>query len=358
MNHLRRKAYSLLNKIYFEYDRLRDYNRDKHLINDLNLPKLSKKEKEEIRKVWPCFKFSNLDFIWMRIYKAEHGFDPYYLCDHQYAQLLRLINNSSGWISLVNKALYDIYMPRVPWPCVYIRRINNKYYNHDMVNIGVDASIDFLMSLDNFVVKPGVDTGGGKGVKVIKNKKLDRGEIEKLLKNYDTDIVVQSLINQNDELSSYNPTSVNSCRVTTIHLGNKRSHSAIFKVGRKYSTVDNWNSSILLGVSNDGELSDYGYDVNLKHILQSDDGVAFKGKRIPFFSRMVDSAHSFHDYYFPKTAIVGWDITIDDAGNPVVIEANLGFPGIAGEQICSGTFLKEFRDEICNVVKKQENKTK
>ena len=107
MNYLRKKAYSLLNKIYFEYDRIRDYRRDKHLIRELNLRKLSRKEKQEIKKTWPCFKFSNLDFIWMRIYKAEHGFDPYYLCDHQYAQLLRLINSSSGWISLVNKALYD-----------------------------------------------------------------------------------------------------------------------------------------------------------------------------------------------------------------------------------------------------------
>lgn len=347
MNYLRKKAYSLLNKIYFEYDRIRDYRRDKHLIRELNLRKLSRKEKQEIKKTWPCFKFSNLDFIWMRIYKAEHGFDPYYLCDHQYAQLLRLINSSSGWISLVNKALYDIYMPKIPWPFVYIRRINNKYYNHDMVNIGVDESIDFLMSLDKYVVKPAVDTGGGKGVKVI-NKRIERGEIEKLLKQYDTDLVVQALINQDDELRSYNPTSVNSCRITTIHMGNKRSHSAIFKVGCKNSTVDNWNSSILLGVSKEGELSSYGYDVNLKRILQSDEGVTFEGKKIPGFSKMVYSVHSYHDHYFPKTAIVGWDITIDNAENPIVIEANLGFPGIAGEQICSGTFFKDFRDEICN----------
>lgn len=347
MNRLRKNVYALLNQIYFEYDRLRDYQRDKHLISDLNLPKLSKQEKKEIRKVWPCFKFSNLDFIWMRIYKAEHGFDPYFLCDHQYSILLRTINNSSGWNALTNKALCDIYMPRIPWPYAYIRKINNKYYDHNMVNIGVGEAMNVLMSLDGFVVKPAVDTGGGAGVKVV-TQKLDRNELENILIGYSSDLVVQTIINQNNELKIFNPSSVNSCRITTIHLGNKRSHVVVFKVGRKHSTIDNWSNSVFVGVSNDGKLLDYGYDINLKRISQSDEGVTFDGHIIPDYDRMVDSVHGFHDYYFPKTAIIGWDITVDNLGALVVIEANVSCPIVLGPQLCMGTFFKDFRDEICN----------
>lgn len=351
MNRLRKNAYSLLNILYFEYDRLRDYYRDKHLICDLNLPRLSKKEKKEIKKVWPCFKFSNLDFIWMRIYKAEHGFDPYYLCDHQYALLLKIINKSFNWASLSNKALTDIYMPEIPWPKVYLRRINKKYYNNEMTEINHEQAVAILQSQSKFVIKPAIGTGGGKGVKVVDNL-LSHEEISKLFEAYDTDFVVQTLIVQNEELSRFNPTSVNTCRITTIKMGTKQSFSAIFKVGRKNSRVDNWNSSVLIGVDKQGRLSDYGYDVNLNRIEKSDIGVPFAGCVIPKFNEMVELTQKYHQLYHPNLSVVGWDITLEKNGDIIVIETNLDFPGILGEQVCSGTFFKEFRDEICGVVNK------
>lgn len=351
MNQLRKNVYSLLNQIYYEYDRIRDYYRDKHLIGELNLPKLSKKEKEEIRKVWPCFKFSDLDFIWMRIYKAEHGFDPYYLCDHQYAALLRIVNRSSNWVSLNNKALTDVYMPKIPWPKVYLRRINKKYYDNEMTEISFEQAVVILQSHLSFVIKPATGTGGGKGVKVIDNL-LNQNEISKLFDDYNVDFVVQALIAQNDELSRFNPTSVNTCRITTINIGSKQSFSAIFKVGRKNSRVDNWNSSILIGVDKQGHLLDYGYDVNLKRIEKSDVGVSFSGNVIPKFAEMVELTQKYHQLYFPNLSVVGWDITLEKNGDIIVIETNLDFPGILGEQVCSGTFFKDFRDEICDVVNK------
>ena len=350
MNHLRKKAYSLLNQVYYEYDRLRDYYRDKHLISDLNLPKLSKQEKKEIKRVWSCFKFSNLDFIWMRIYKAERGFDPYYLCDHQYAALLRIVNRSSNWVSLNNKALTDVYMPSIPWPKVFLRRINKKYYDNEMTEISFEQAVAILQSQSRFVIKPATGTGGGKGVKVIDNF-LSQEEISKLFVAYYVDFVVQALIVQSDELSRFNPTSVNTCRITTISIGSKQSFSAIFKVGRKNARVDNWNSSFLIGVDKQGHLCDYGYDVKLNRIEKSDVGVPFAGNVIPKFAEMVELTLKYHNLYFPNISVVGWDITLEKNGDIIVIETNPDFPGILGEQVCSGTFFREFRDEICNVVK-------
>lgn len=342
-----------MNQIYYEYDRIRDYYRDKHLIRELHLPKLSNKEKREIRKVWPCFKFSNLDFIWMRIYKAERGFDPYYLCDHQYALLLKIINKSSNWASLSNKALTDIYMPQIPWPKVYLRRINKKLYDNEMTEISFEQAVAILQSQISYVIKPATATGGGKGVNVVDNL-LSKEEISQLFDAYDVDFIVQALIVQDEELSRFNPTSVNTCRITTINMGSKQSFSAIFKVGRKNSRVDNWNSSILIGVDKQGRLADHGYDVNLKRIEKSDIGVPFAGNVIPKFNEMVELTQKYHQLYHPNLSVVGWDITVEKNGNPIVIETNLDFPGILGEQVCSGTFFKEFRDEICDMVNKHK----
>jgi hypothetical protein len=292
-----------------------------------------------------------MDFIWMRIYKAEHGFDPYYLCDHQYAYLLRIINKSPNWVSLNNKALTDIYMPKIPWPKVYLRRINKKYFDKEMTEISFEQAVAILQSQSKFVIKPATGTGGGKGVKVIDNL-LSQEEISKLFDAYDVDFVVQALIVQNNELSRFNPTSVNTCRITTISIGSKQSFSAIFKVGRKNAKVDNWNSSVLVGVNHQGHLADYGYDVNLNRIEKSDVGVSFAGNVIPKFSEMVDLTQKYHQLYFPNISVVGWDITLENNGDIIVIEANLDFPGILGEQVCSGTFFREFRNEICDVLNK------
>lgn len=355
MNHLRKNVYSLLNKVYFAYDRLRDYYRDKHLISELNLPKLTKKEKKEIRGVWPCFKFCNLDFIWMRIYKAEHGFDPYFLCDHQYAILLRIVNKQSNWVTLNNKALTDVYMPKIPWPMAYLRRINKKFYNNEMKEINYEQAVGILQSTKGYVIKPATGTGGGKGVRIVDGF-LNKDEIRELFASYDVDVVVQELIEQCEDLSRFNPTSVNTCRITTMNFGLEQSFSAIFKVGRKNARVDNWNSSILIGMDKSGCLYDYGFDVQLNRVEKSDVGIAFAGNVIPQFDEMVKLTQGFHKMYFPNISVVGWDITVNKDGKIVVIETNLDFPGILGEQVCSGTFFKEFRDEINNIVNEYNKK--
>ncbi len=350
MNILRKSLYSFVDDICFAIDRQRDYYRDKHFISELDLPVLTKWERAEIKRIWPCFKFRDIDFIWMRIYKAEHGFDPYYLCDHQYAKLLRIVNNRIRIKSLVNKALYDIYMPHIPWPKVYLRRINGYYYDHEMKLINnVIEAIEILHQYNKFVIKAATDSGGGRGVQQI-NLEQEQVDLQALLLAYKGDIVVQAIIDQCDELKCFNPTSVNTCRITTIFMGNKSSYSAIFKVGRKNSKIDNWNSSFLLGVKENGSLTDFGYDVNLKKVYKSDVGIEFHGKLIPQFEEMVHLTQKYHAFYFPGTAIVGWDITVQKDGTPVVIEANLDFPGILGEQLCSGTFFKVFRDEICTIM--------
>ena len=43
--------------------------RDYQFIRKHHLPKLTRAEMAELRKVWPCFKFRNLDLGWSRMYR-------------------------------------------------------------------------------------------------------------------------------------------------------------------------------------------------------------------------------------------------------------------------------------------------
>jgi len=64
---------------------------------------------------------------------------------------------------------------------------------------------------------------------------------------------------------------------------------------------------------------------------------------------LLSAVESYHKLYFPQCGIVGWDVVIDNNNIPKVIEANLSIPGIPAEQLCSGAFFKDVRDELCKV---------
>lgn len=44
--------------------------------------------------------------------------------------------------------------------------------------------------------------------------------------------------------------------------------------------------------------------------------------------------------------LVSWDLAIDDAGNPLVIEINLKDQGISSHQVVNGPLFGEFTDQV------------
>ena len=61
---------------------------------------------------------------------------------------------------------------------------------------------------------------------------------------------------------------------------------------------------------------------------------------------MVNLVENLHQYYFPNIGVLGWDVCVDKNNKIIVIEVNVDYPGIAGEQFASGTFFKSRRNDI------------
>lgn len=70
---------------------------------------------------------------------------------------------------------------------------------------------------------------------------------------------------------------------------------------------------------------------------------------------MVSLVEEHHPKYFPNCGIIGWDLTLDKANQPKVIEVNLYFPGILGEQLGSGPCFEERREEILKRVRESKS---
>lgn len=327
-------------------------NNDAWLIDTYNLPPLSRQELQEVQLVWPCFRISDKDLTYLKMYKKEKGFDPYFLTDYYFQFILDKTNKYNDIVAFKNKAMYDVYMPKIPVGKLYSRNFGCGIKDDKMRNISRENEIGILLEKKQFIIKPSFDSGRGRGVlKVDIDKESNPKQfLLSLLDHYGEDYVTQEIIIQNSEIAKLNPSSLNTCRITTILLNGKITSSGVFKVGKMNSNVDNWHSSYFVGLTNDGMMMKFGYDSHLNKVETTDNGFAFEGRKIPFYDKMRELVADLHNYYFPHIGVLGWDVCIDQNNEVRVVEVNVDWPGIAGEQFCSGTFFAERREEIIKLL--------
>ena len=55
---------------------------------------------------------------------------------------------------------------------------------------------------------------------------------------------------------------------------------------------------------------------------------------------------------------VGWDITVSEDGEPVVIEYNISYPGSFLSQIAAGPLFGEYTDTVLEFLKDEKNQKK
>lgn len=330
------------------------HRRDIRETQYLDLPELTDDEFAALERTWPCFKFDKKSVYWARVYKKEVGFDPYYISTGLHnVQLKAYLNPTKEVSSLVNKALVDVYLPEIPFPKAYVRCVHGNYYDREMNHLSFEDAVAILKDKGSFVIKPALDSSTGNGVKRIdltEESDLSDKWFASLFKNATSNFIAQEVLAQHPDIARLNPTSLNCCRVTSVFLDGKYTKGVCIKIGKKGSKVDNWNSSYLLGVKDDGTLESRGWDNKIQPVEKTDNGIAFGGLVYPCYTKMVESAERWHKKFFPQCCIVGWDIIIDDQGEPRVIEANMVMPGILAEQLCSGPFFKDVHDEICKKI--------
>lgn len=324
------------------------WRNDAWMVDEYNLPELTDDEVKQFRDIWPCFSVDKRDLSYIRMYKSVFGFDPYFMPDFQFYEYLIKQSNPTKLIEpFKNKALYDIYLPKIPTPEIICRSISGIKYDREMKQLNQEHEVSVLINQNKFVIKPSIDTGCGKGVRIVELPLEDKEKfVNDLLSEYGRDYVIQKVVEQHSTLANLNPTSLNTCRVTTIYLNGKISSSTILKVGKLNSDKDNWFTSYFIGVDDNGVVLNRAFDAKLKRVSKTDTGVELESLRLPKFKEMVNIVECCHQYYFPNIGVLGWDVCVDKDNNIIVIEVNVDYPGIAGEQFASGTFFKSRRNDI------------
>ena len=309
---------------------------------------LSSEETACVKKTWG--EVADPDISEWEIYKYLYGFDERFLGHNIYLPLIsRRLNDYHYTDFFGNKCLMDIIKSGASFPKAILRCIDGEFYDGEMHQMGSNDIISFLDNIDfPIIIKPSVESGDGRGVIKI-NPQTNKKWAAEILKIYSNDFVIQEWIDQDKFIASFNHSSVNTFRITSLYLNGEFSICNImFRYGNKGKVVDNANcGGNILGVYEDGQLHDCGLDNKLNRIYECN-GIKFREVYFDFIPDLLEKVKEWHTNSFSLCKFIGWDIAIDKDKQYVVLEVNTSQPGIFVEQLAKGEPI--FKDRTAEVI--------
>lgn len=347
--------YRRLDRIAYRYD----LKRRAEYANNKRGPRcdsasLSEEEKTAIRNVWGEY---GGDYQVYSFYKQFCGtFDPYYVPDDYYDFAEHIFNLRWSAFFLQHKCNLKYILPTQNRAKVILQKIDGHIVYEDNTEITEQEAIACLKKHPIFMAKIARGTGGGKGVqRIVLNELKDvDSSLRELLSPID--IEFEEVVKQNDFLAQFNPDSVNTLRFVTLNINRRCTVLSTFlRMGAKGSFVDNLSGGqgVLVGINVTGALNDFGVDKKFEKKYKSPTGVKFSGIKIPDFDRIKQQIIEFHKK-IPFANLIGWDVTIDTEGNPVVIEINLDSAVIEAHQVFNGPIFGDRLNEVKEYIEKRK----
>lgn len=325
---------------------------------------LSEAEKTEVRALLGNYGGGKIEhFDELAFFKHYRGFDPRYISHYLYLPIIaHKLNNYHYTTMLEHKSLLGyLASGSLKFPHCYVRCVDGEYYDNQMLQQDKDKAIAACLQADAIVVKNSIESGGGRGVELIRMKNLSeaqrRKELLRVFSERKRDFVIQDCIKQHPSFSKFNSSSLNTLRVTTLYLNGKYTTlSIVLRFGKAGMSVDNWGSGgIIIGVSADGHINKTGYDIQLNEFTEYN-GIKYDGQVIEQIPSLLKEIEHAHKYQFPLCKFIGWDVCFDENNTPVVIELNSSQPGIIGEQLCTGPIFGDRTKEVIDYCEKKEFK--
>ena len=288
---------------------------------------------------------------WYSLFKAVTGeFHPDYIGNdlHLYYVEEKLVDK--GYIrGLCDKNIMPLLLPWAKHPRTLVRRLNGKYLDENFNRITESDAVRILRANrhEGAVIKL-CRSSGGKGVTFV-SEETTPDEIRKALRE-SYYITVQAVVRQHPEMAKMNPTSVNTIRVMTIMIGGMpQVVSAVVRIGGLNSRVDNFHSGgMSCGIRPDGSLKDFACNMVGDRFTVHPNGFVFAEGKVPNFDLICETVKRMHNC-LPMFGVISWDICLDEACEPVLIEYNIG-GSVTVHQLSNGPLYGEYRQQIVDEI--------
>lgn len=331
------------------------FREENTLMNLFDTPQLTGDELKQVFSIWgPAGLTASLTNEF-RIFKKFSGFDPDYLPSVFYHPLLiRSLNPTANFSIYENKGLYDLIFKGLEKPKTIIKNIEGNFFDGDSTYISKDEALEIVSKKNEILIKPTVNTFGGKGINRYHEKQLLNQNVNRIFASYSKNYLIQDVVKQHNDTAIFNPSSLNTFRITSLFLNGRTSILfTMLRIGAPGQVVDNSSAGGLrIKVDNEGLLAEKAFDKNIKEYCTSINGIPFAGKKIKHINKLKNLVIENHARYFPTCSLIGWDLAVNQLGEAVFIEANTRMPGIRMGQICCGPIFGERTKEVIEYYQK------
>ncbi len=255
-----------------------------------------------------------------------------------------------------NKGLMDYLYPDIKKPRTVYRRLNGWFFdeNFDPATPEETAAgcCEHIRARGPLIIKTS-GMGGGRGITFLHEEEADPAYVLKVLtEDYgNMGVVIQEVLRQSPFMAAFNPTSVNTVRISTLlYKGKVTPVAALVRVGNMGSEVDNWCSGgSLVGIDiKTGRLNRWAMSNERTHITVLSSGLDLAAREyvVPSFDRIKEQVSKAH-YRMPYVKYISWDIALDQDDVPIFIECNhAGMIQI--HEATTGPVFGELMDQLCD----------
>ena len=284
------------------------------------------------------------------LYSRNNLFSVKYIPASVYrTSIIFRLNDLQYSFAYVDKGFYDILFPDVNRPRTFIKNVNGFYYD-DKKPISQEEAIERCYNLKEAIIKPSVLGSWGTGVELFHTENGFVPEknmsVNDLFTRYKKSFIVQSRLQQHPDLAKLNPTSVNTIRVMSYRRDNELIILyAVIRIGRRGKVVDNESAG---GIKADidlltGRIKGPAFgSATEPNMPQTDTGVDLDNYLIPSFPQVLDFVKDLH-LRLPYFRLIGWDVSVDENGKPVLIEWNRSADL---SQVAHGPAFGDYTEEI------------
>lgn len=231
-----------------------------------------------------------------------------------------------------DKNMVDVLLPNVKHPHTILKRINGYFYFENQP-VSKQEAIGMCQNMHNAIIKP-VLSHSGEGIKGLEVENgmtnINGLTIEQLFDKYGDNFQIQERLKQHEKMSQLNDTSVNTLRILTYRSDMEvLVIYSVVRIGRKGQVIDNQSAGgISTIIGEDGKLGNTAFGGFLADgVAKTDSGVVLEGFEIPSYHKAIETVKSQH-FQLPYFNFIGWDVAIDEVGDPVIIEWN-ACPGLS-----------------------------
>lgn len=294
---------------------------------------LTKEQETQIDELYIKNYGERIPYIWHRHFTAFTGtFDPCYFPELLYIpEFERFMNmeNDYGHV-LADKSLLPLLASwgGISVPRTILSSACGILRDGDMREIKPGHAIEMLSDIGRVFIKISVDSNSGRGCSIadLQHGKdvLTGRSIKEILLSLGENFVIQERIRCHESLARIYPYSVNTFRIITYRWKDEICHMPFcLRLGRDGKFLDNGHAGgIFVSVDDNGVMGRTAYSEFCERFDQHPDtGFVFENvvlEIVPDVLRAVERMCGM----LPWIGCINWDVSINEQGEPVLIEAN------------------------------------